>query len=133
MRGSTIVMVEAQKDLPVWRAHMQRMLELKMLDHKTMFTEAVSVELVFWISRPKSVTRPYATKTYDIDKLTRAVLDSCTKALVFRDDSDVIDLTVRKNYNDHHDTGVLINITPFDNEYITAEVSPIDRKRRNLI
>lgn len=132
-RGNNIILVEAQKDLPAWRSHMQRQLELKMLEHQTMFTEAVSVALVFWISRPKSVTRPYATKTYDIDKLTRAVLDSCTKALVFRDDSDVIDLTVRKNYNDNHETGVLINITPFDNDYITADVSPIDRKRRNLI
>jgi hypothetical protein len=32
-----------------------------------------------------------------------------------------------------HEPGVLISITPFDNDYITAGVAPIDRKRRNLV
>ena len=132
-RGNSIVLVEAQKDLPAWRQHMQRQLELKMLEHTTKFETAVSVALTFWLTRPKSVKREYATSTYDIDKLTRAVLDSCTKAEVWRDDSDVVDLTVRKTYADMHPAGVLVTITPFDNEYITNGVAPIDRKRRNLI
>lgn len=132
-RGTSIVLVEANKDLPAWREHMQRMLELKQQEHQTSFTTAVSVELTFWLTRPKSVKRPYATSTYDIDKLTRAVLDSATKALVWRDDSDVVDLTVRKTYADTHEPGVLITITPYDNEYITNGVSALDRKRRNLV
>jgi len=132
-RGTTIVLVEANKDLPAWREHMQRQLELKMLEHTTSFTTAVSVMLTFYLQRPKSVNRPYPTSTYDIDKLTRAVLDSCTKAGVWRDDSDVVDLTARKTYDDHHEPGVLITITPYDNEYITDGVSPIERKRRNLV
>ena len=133
IRGNRVVLVEAQKQLPAWRDHMTRMLQLKKLEHETAFTTAVNVALTFWLPRPKSVKRQYATGTYDIDKLTRAVLDSITKAGVWRDDSDVVDLTVRKTYADTHEPGVLISITPFDNEYITQGVAPINRKRRNLV
>jgi Holliday junction resolvase RusA-like endonuclease len=132
-RGSQIVLVEANKELPAWREHMTRMLQLKQLEHETAFTTATNVALTFWLPRPKSVKRHYATGTYDIDKLTRAVLDSITKAGVWRDDSDVVDLTVRKTYDDLHPAGVLISITPFDNDLITQGVAPIDRKRRNLV
>ena len=132
-RGKTIVLVEANKDLPAWREHMTQMLQLKQLEETQPFTTAVNVALTFWLERPKSVKRQYPTGTYDIDKLTRAVLDSVTKAGVWRDDSDVVDLTVRKTYADNHAPGVLITITPFDNDYITQGVAPIDRKRRNLV
>lgn len=132
-RGKSIVLVEANKELPAWREHMTRMLQLKQLEEPTPFTTAVNVALTFWLPRPKSVKRQYPTGTYDIDKLTRAVLDSITKAGVWRDDSDVVDLTVRKTYADNHEAGVLISITPFDNDYITQGVATIDRKRRNLV
>jgi Holliday junction resolvase RusA-like endonuclease len=133
IRGNRVVLVEAQKQLPAWREHMTRMLQLKQLEQETAFTTATNVALTFWLPRPKSVKRQYATGTYDIDKLTRAVLDSITKAGVWRDDSDVVDLTVRKTYDDLHPAGVLISITPFDNDLITQGVAPIDRKRRNLV
>jgi len=132
-RGKSIVLVEANKELPAWREHMTRMLQLKQLEEPTAFTTAVNVALTFWLPRPKSVKRQYPTGTYDIDKLTRAVLDSITKAGVWRDDSDVVDLTVRKTYADLHEPGVLISITPFDNDYITQGVAAIDRKRKNLV
>jgi len=133
IRGGKVVLVESQKQLPAWREQMTRMLQLKMLENETSFTTAVNVALTFWLPRPKSVKRQYATGTYDIDKLTRAVLDSITKAGVWRDDSDVVDLTVRKTYADTHEPGVLISITPFDNDYITQGVAPIDRKRNGLV
>lgn len=132
-RGKSIVLVEANKELPAWREHMTRMLQLKQLEEPTALTTAVNVALTFWLPRPKSVKRQYPTGTYDIDKLTRAVLDSITKAGVWRDDSDVVDLTVRKTYADLHQPGVLISITPFDNDYITQGVADIDRKRKNLV
>lgn len=132
-RGKTIVLVEAQKELPAWRDHMTKMMQLKMLEQPTSYQTATSVAITFWLPRPKSVKRQYATQTYDIDKLTRAVLDSATKAGIWRDDSDVVDLTVRKTYADMHEPGVLISITPFDNEIITTGVSSLERKRRNLV
>lgn len=131
-RGAHIVLVEANKDLPAWRAEMERMLKLKGLELDNQFEVAVSVSLHFWLARPKSVTRQYPTRTYDIDKLTRAVLDALTKSEVIRDDSDVVDLVVRKSYADLHEPGVLISLSPFDNDLINEGVAPIDRKRRGL-
>lgn len=132
-RGAHIVLVEANKDLPAWREHMKKMFELKMMELDNRFDVAVSVSLTFWLRRPKTVTRQYATQTYDIDKLTRAVLDSATQGGVIKDDSYVVDLTVRKLYDDLHQPGVLFSLTPFDNSFITAGVSPLDRKRRGLV
>jgi len=79
-RGGKIILIEAQKQLPAWREHMTQMLKLKQMEHETAFTTAVNVALTFWLPRPKSVKRQYATSTYDLDKLTRVVLDSVTKA-----------------------------------------------------
>jgi Holliday junction resolvase RusA-like endonuclease len=112
---------------------MKKMLELKMMEFDNRFDVAVSVSLTFWLRRPKTVTRQYATQTYDLDKLTRAVFDSLTQSGVIKDDSYVVDLTARKNYNDLHEPGVLISLTPFDNSFITAGVSELDRKRRGLV
>jgi Holliday junction resolvase RusA-like endonuclease len=112
---------------------MKKMLELKMLEYDNRFDVAVSVSLTFWLRRPKTVTRQYATQTYDLDKLTRAVFDSLTQSGVIKDDSYVVDLIARKNYNDLHEPGVLISLTPFDNSFITAGVSELDRKRRGLV
>ena len=132
-RGAHIVLVEANKDLPVWRDQMKKMFELKMMELDNRFDTAVSVSLTFWLTRPKTVTRQYATKTYDIDKLTRAVLDSLTQGGVIQDDSNVVDLTARKTYADNHEAGVLVTVTPFDNDFITAGVSELDRKRRGYV
>jgi Holliday junction resolvase RusA-like endonuclease len=132
-RGKHIVLVEANKDLPAWREHMKKSFELKFMEFDTRFETAISVSLTFWLKRPKSVKRQYATQTYDIDKLTRAVLDSLTQSGVIIDDSYVVDLVVRKNYDDLHESGVLVTVTPFDNEIITAGVSEIDRKRKGYV
>ena len=132
-RGAHIVLVEANKDLPAWRDHMKKMFELKMMELDNRFDTAVSVSLTFWLTRPKTVNRQYATKTYDIDKLTRAVLDSLTQGGVIQDDSNVVDLTARKTYADNHEAGVLVTLAPFDNDSITAGVSELDRKRRGYV
>jgi crossover junction endodeoxyribonuclease RusA len=132
-RGKHIVLVEANKDLPAWRETMKRMFEMKMLELDNPFPTAIAVSIHFWLRRPKSVTRQYATGTYDIDKLTRAVLDSLQSANVIVNDNLVVDLNVRKTYADDHQSGVLVTIIPFDNETITAGVSEIDRKRKGYV
>jgi Holliday junction resolvase RusA-like endonuclease len=132
-RGSRIVLVEANKQLPAWREQMRKTFEMKMLELDNPFITAVSVSITFWISRPKSVKREYATGTYDLDKLTRAVFDSLEQAKVLTNDNLVIDLTARKNYADNHEAGVLVTVTPFDNEMITSGVSDIERKRKGYV
>lgn len=112
---------------------MKRMFELKMLELDNPFPTAISVSIQFWLRRPKSVTRQYATGTYDIDKLTRAVLDSLQSANVIVNDNLVVDLNVRKTYADNHEPGMQVTVIPFDNETITAGVSDIDRKRKGYV
>jgi crossover junction endodeoxyribonuclease RusA len=132
-RGGRIVLVEANKDLPAWRETMRKAFELKFMELDSRFETAISISLTFWLKRPKSVKRQYATGTYDIDKLTRSCLDSLQSAGVIANDNLVVDLTARKNYADNHESGVLVTVTPFDNETITAGVSDLDRKRRGLV
>jgi crossover junction endodeoxyribonuclease RusA len=132
-RGSKIILVESNKDLPAWRETMKKAFELKFMELDTRFETAISVSLTFWIKRPKSVKRHYATGTYDIDKLTRAALDSLQSSGVIGNDNLVVDLVVRKNYDDLHESGVLVTVVPFDNEMITQGVSEIDRKRKGYV
>jgi crossover junction endodeoxyribonuclease RusA len=132
-RGGRIVLVEANKDLPAWREHMKKAFELKFMELDSRFETAISVSLTFWLKRPKSVKRQYAIGTYDIDKLTRSCLDSLQSAGVIANDNLVVDLVVRKNYDDLHESGVLVTVTPFDNKMITQGVSEIDRKRKGYV
>ena len=132
-RGKHIVLVEANKDLPAWREHMKKSFELKFMEFDTRFETAISVSLTFWLKRPKSVKRQYATGTYDLDKLTRSCFDSLQQSGVIQNDSNVVDLTARKLYDDLHESGVLVTIVPFDNEIITQGVSEIDRKRKGYV
>jgi crossover junction endodeoxyribonuclease RusA len=132
-RGGRIVLVEANKDLPAWREHMKKAFELKFMELDSRFETAISVSLTFWLKRPKTVKRQYAIGTYDIDKLTRSCLDSLQSAGVIANDNLVVDLVVRKNYDDLHESGVLVTVTPFDNNSITQGVSEIDRKRKGYV
>jgi len=132
-RGGRIVLVEANKDLPAWRETMRKAFELKGMELDTRFETAISVSLTFWLKRPKSVKRQYATGTYDLDKLTRSCFDSLQQSGVIQNDSNVVDLTARKLYDDLHESGVLVTIMPFDNEMITAGVSDLDRKRKGYV
>lgn len=73
----------------------------------------VTVDLSFWLLRPKSVSekrRPYPHVKPDIDKLARAALDSMT-GVCFRDDSQVTELHATKSYDDEGDgpgVGIII-------------------------
>jgi len=60
------------------------------------FEGAVKVEAVFYLTRKKTVTRLLPTVPPDVDKLSRALLDSCKP--VWGDDSQVVRLEVSKVY-----------------------------------
>lgn len=60
--------------------------------------EALAVEIVFFLDRPKSVRREYPSTRPDIDKLARSTLDALATAKVFSEDGRVVDLTLRKRY-----------------------------------
>jgi crossover junction endodeoxyribonuclease RusA len=81
----------------------------------------VAVELTFYLARPasypKRVRLPW--KGRDVDKLARAVLDSLTTAQVYRDDSRVTDLVVRKRFAAEY-VGVRVEVEAIDETEIGA-------------
>ena len=68
---------------------------------------AISVELVFYLERPKSAKRPRPYVRPDIDKLARAILDALTGHF-YADDSQVVRLVSEKYYADDRDVGVSV-------------------------
>jgi crossover junction endodeoxyribonuclease RusA len=83
------------------------------------YTEPVDVRLMFWFSRPKGHygsgrnagvlkrSAPIAPAVRpDLDKLTRAVLDALT-GICFRDDSQVVGMTVSKLYSNDGHSGMM--------------------------
>lgn len=85
---------------------------------------AVSIDVTFWFSRPKShfTTKGKLSSCYqsrhttrpDTDKLIRAVLDALT-GIAYRDDSQVDFITARKTYGTEPHTTIKIS---FCNEVI---------------
>jgi crossover junction endodeoxyribonuclease RusA len=74
------------------------------------FEGPVIVELNFRLPKPKSAPkrkRSFATKRPDLDKLIRSVLDALTHVL-FRDDSQVVQITALKDYGP---PGVTVSVT----------------------
>lgn len=67
--------------------------------------EPVSIQICFIFPRPKSVSkkkRPYMVVKPDIDKLLRSTLDALT-GVAYDDDSQVIDVSMSKVYDDYSD------------------------------
>lgn len=72
----------------------------------------VEVDIRFYLPRPASLAKKLAAmvKRPDIDKLGRAILDALTD-VVFEDDSQVVDLFLRKRYADEaHLVGAQISV-----------------------
>ncbi len=91
-------MIEAVKGLAAWRIDVRDALNL--VWHEEPRDGAVVVRLRFSFLRPKSVSekkRPHMTVKPDIDKLSRAVLDSMT-GVVISEDARVVKLDAEKQY-----------------------------------
>jgi Holliday junction resolvase RusA-like endonuclease len=94
-RGGRCVLVEANKNLPVWRAFVQDKLEQANAGCDPMLG-AVSLTAIFFMPRPKSSTRALPSVKPDLDKLIRGVLDSLTKAGTIKDDALVVEILAKK-------------------------------------
>lgn len=71
---------------------------------------ALSVVIVFFIKKPKSVKREYPTVKPDVDNLCKSALDSLN-GIAFDDDSQIIEINASKKYNDIG--GIFISIKPY--------------------
>jgi Holliday junction resolvase RusA-like endonuclease len=92
------LIIEASPGLPVWRKAVSDAVIQAMHDSGDLskFEGAVKVEAVFYVTRRPTVKREYPTVPPDVDKLSRALLDSLKP--VWADDSQVVRLEVSKKY-----------------------------------
>jgi Holliday junction resolvase RusA-like endonuclease len=112
-RGGRCVLVEANKNLPVWRAFVQDKLEQANIGCEAM-TGAVSLTAIFFMPKPKSVTRALPSVKPDLDKLIRAIGDAATQAGVIADDSQICEIVAHKVYEaEGLPRGVLITLHKF--------------------
>jgi crossover junction endodeoxyribonuclease RusA len=91
----------------------------------------VRVTLDFALQRPRSLPKRTSQhlKKPDIDKLARAVLDALT-GILFVDDSEVIRLTVKKQYAaPHQPPGVLITVASCCEAPASTPLAPISAPR----
>jgi len=107
--------ISANPKLNTWRDTIAT--QIAKQTHHRLIDAPIRVELVFTLTRPKSVpTSLRATPTVkpDLDKLVRAVLDAISLeryCQVIKDDSLVTDLHAAKRYADHTPTGVRIMLS----------------------
>lgn len=76
------------------------------------FDGAVSLDLVFFLPRPKSLPKKvlHHTKRPDLDNLTKAIQDA-VRGIVYRDDAQVVELHVRKVFGER--PGVEVRLCSF--------------------
>lgn len=92
------VMVEASKYVEPWRKAVALAAKNVWQDRKPL-QGPVIVDITFWVEKPKTVNREFATQTADVDKLSRAILDSISLpkfCQVIENDSNVVGLRVTK-------------------------------------
>ena len=103
-------MIEASKKLPPWREAVRAEVQRTMVERGLVPLEGpVICKVHFFLPRPQGhfgkrgllpSAPSFPWKKPDVDKLARAVLDGAKAGGVYRDDAQVIDLHVRKDYAD---------------------------------
>ena len=112
-RGTKIVLVEANKNLPAWRRLVKEKLEAANVSCEP-FLGPVSLDVMFFMPRPKSVKRELPTTKPDLDKMIRSINDSATDAGILIDDSQVVEIVAYKVYEaENMPIGALITYSNF--------------------
>jgi Holliday junction resolvase RusA-like endonuclease len=113
LAGNNIpLIVESSPKLPAWRKAVSEAVIQAMKDSgdESKFDQAVKVEAVFYLTRPKTVKRVHPITPPDLDKLARGLLDGMKP--VWSDDSLVVRLEISKKYAVGQ-TGVAVTVTDF--------------------
>lgn len=106
------LIVESSPKLPAWRKAVNDAVVQAMRDSGDLnqFDQAVKVEAVFYLTKPKTVKRDYPITPPDLDKLARGLLDGMKPC--WKDDSLVVRLEISKKYAVGQ-TGVAVTVTHF--------------------
>jgi Holliday junction resolvase RusA-like endonuclease len=100
---------------PVTTRNYEDILRWKMKDlissNNVLYTMALCFTIRLFIRKPDSVKRYYPSVRPDIDNYVKAVLDACN-GVVYKDDGQIISLTVSKAYADVPGVEILIQGRP---------------------
>lgn len=108
--GNRAVLVESSAKVRPWREDVRHAAQECF---EQPLVGPVSVEVVFLLPRPKSVStkrRPLPTVKPDLDKLLRSTLDALKSAGVYGDDSQVVQVACSKVYAEDQPSGAVIEI-----------------------
>ena len=106
-------MVESNRKLPAWRKLVTEKLEAANASCEPL-EGAVALDVMFFLPRPKSVTRAFPSVKPDLDKMIRSINDSATDAGVVSDDSQVVEIVAYKCYADTElPAGALVTFSKF--------------------
>jgi len=122
--------IEASPNLKPWREAIKHA-AIEAFEHAHLFPfqEAVVVEVVFHMPKPKTVKRLWPTVAPDLDKLCRALGDGLSvDALVIQDDSFIVKWVATKTYS--NTPGALVRIRKAsDNDLVNMlemDLTPAD-------
>ena len=106
------LIIESSPKLPAWRKAVNDAVIQAMKDSGDLsqFDGAVKVEAIFYLTRPRTVSRPYPITPPDLDKLARGLLDGMKP--IWKDDSLVVRLEISKKYASKQ-SGVAVTISNY--------------------
>lgn len=108
-KDGSIFMREANSKTRSWRSTVIDALAQHPVDT---LEGAVRVHAHFYMPHlKKPAQHPITRSSYDVDKLSRTILDALTIAKIVGDDSQVVTLIATKEYSER--PGVQINIEPY--------------------
>jgi Holliday junction resolvase RusA-like endonuclease len=109
-KDGTIFMREANSNARPWR---NVVIEALSKEAPDTLEGAVRVHLHFYMPMLKNpIPYPITRSSYDIDKLSRSILDALTIAKIIKDDSQVVTLIATKEYSEQ--PGVQIKVELFE-------------------
>lgn len=102
IRGGKAHIFSDSKTIAPWRQDVVAAARAAMPEGWLPIIGPVSLELIFWLTRPKGAPKTLdilPSKGLDLDKLMRGTADAMTNAGVWVDDSQVVDVTLQKFYS----------------------------------
>jgi Holliday junction resolvase RusA-like endonuclease len=101
VRGGRAIVTSDNPKLSDWRHRLTLAITYARAGRQTLpYAGPVRLHLRFFLPRPKSLPKAtcWPTTRPDLDKLTRAVNDALTDSGVWKDDSQLVELTATKGY-----------------------------------
>ena len=95
VKNGRVVMIEASKKVKPWR---EAVVAETAKNVACTMTEPVEIALVFYLPKPKTVTRKWPSVKPDLDKLIRSTFDGLTTGGLYTDDALVIAVSASKEY-----------------------------------